>query len=616
MNKDIFIMIPAYEDGTLVATIEDALARADNPDNLYFAIAMQYKETPYPDVSKWKSNPNFIFINYDVDSRPGVMQLRNRLAKLHAHQEYVLLCDSHTTFADSWDTLLINDYVKLQQLHGHQVIISAQMGEDTRLVDGNDQRCWCDGSGKPQIHMVPTWDKPDPESIQTFDFLSAKPSPILMEHQDFVRTHYSSHHMFFMHKDYIADGWMFDSARNYGEETFSSWIAFMKGWTIYVSFANVYMYHNQNANGNYSEIAKTKTFSALTDKGKTIYEIIRAMLYNEGKYAIDSKHQARDFYEAIGLAEQYDKLISLKVFEDPEAPDFDEQPISVVTGGAGFIGSHLVDKLLSIGHKVVVIDNESAKTHDSFYWNDSPDVTNCKLDITDYDETRHLYLGADYVFHLAAQARIQPSIVEDPTQTVHTNVYGTSVVLQCAKEAGVKRFILASTSSIYGNGNLPNRETNTNNCLNPYSASKLAAESLAKVYSNIFNLEVVILRYFNVYGLREPQRGSYAPVMGIFERQLKNGEPLTVVGDGSQKRDFTHVSDIVDGTVAAAMASLKTGEIINLGTGTNYSIKDIALSISSNIEYVPARAGEAKATLADISKAKSLLGYDPKQSLY
>jgi UDP-glucose 4-epimerase len=605
-------MIPAYEDGTLVNTVNDCIKNADRPESLSFAIAMQYKECPYPDVEEFRKSPNFIFVDYDVDSRPGVMQLRNRLARLHSGQEYVLLCDSHTTFVQGWDTKLINDYLDLQSKHGHQVIISAQMGEDTRHIDGNDQNCNCKDYDGPQPHAYTVWNKPESE-VTNFDFLHAEPKVIISEHQDFVPTYYSSHHMFFFHHDYIKDGWMFDSARNYGEETFSSYIAFMRGWTIYRSYKNVYMYHNQNANGNYSEIAKTKTFSALTDRGRTIYQIIRSMLYNVGPYKINSDRQPRDFYVAIGLEKEYDRIIELGLFSDPEAPDFGEQPISIVTGGAGFIGSNLVDRLISLGHKVIVIDNESSESHDQFYWNDQ--ATNCKLDITNYDDTRHIYNGADYVFHLAAQPRIQPSIQEDPTKTIHTNVYGTSVVLQCAREAMVQRVILASTSSIYGNGSLPNKESDPANCLNPYSASKLAAENIANIYKNLFNLDVVILRYFNVYGLREPVRGSYAPVVGRFLKQFFSDEPLTIVGDGGQRRDFTHVDDVVSATISAATCTIPDNNIINVGTGTNFSINEIAGTISNNVEYVDSRKGEAQNTLADISSAASALGYSPSKSV-
>lgn len=316
-------MIPAYEDQVLVATIRDAIDKSENPENLYFAVAMQFDEVPYPDISEWKSNPNFKFLDYEVASRPGVMQLRNILAKHHKDQEYVLLCDSHMTFEDAWDTKLMEDYKILQSLQGEKVIISAQMGEDMRHL-GYSYQCNChSGSGKAH-HRITTWDRP--KKIDNFTFLKASTAGAVTEHEDFIPTYYSSHHMFFFQKDYILDGWMFDSVRNYGEETFSSWIAFMKGWTIYTSYRHVYMYHNHNANGDYLESLKTKSFSALIDLGSTIYEVIRAMLYNEGKYSIKTNKDPREFYDVIGLGYAYDAIIASKQFESSTPPDFGDTP--------------------------------------------------------------------------------------------------------------------------------------------------------------------------------------------------------------------------------------------------------------------------------------------------
>lgn len=287
----------------------------------------------------------------------------------------------------------------------------------------------------------------------------------------------------------------------------------------------------------------------------------------------------------------------------------------LVTGGAGFIGSHLVDELISLGHEVIVIDNESAISNESFYWN--PSAKNYINDVCDYNSTKQLYEDVDYVFHLAAQARIQPSI-NNPINTINVNAVGTATVLQCALEANVKRVIYSSTSSIYGKNKTPNFEYQSADCLTAYSASKLAGENFCKVYNDTHELETVILRYFNVYGERQPLKGIYAPVIGLFIKQNKEAEPLTIVGDGEQKRDFTYVKDIVRANILAATKPIDKkflGNVYNVGSGKNYSINQIALSISSKIKFVPKRLGEANETLSDTTKIKEVFGWEPKKSL-
>jgi len=233
---------------------------------------------------------------------------------------------------------------------------------------------------------------------------------------------------------------------------------------------------------------------------------------------------------------------------------------SLVTGGAGFIGSNLVDRLLALGHEVVVIDNEYSDAHDQFYWNEQ--AQNYHYDIRDYDSTRPLYDGVDYVFHIAAEARIQPAI-ENPIEAVSINSVGTCTVLQCAREAGVKRVMYSSTSSAYGLKNeLPNVETQPDDCLNPYSISKTNGEKLCSMYTELFGLPTVIFRYFNVYGERQPLRGQYAPVVGIFLRQRDAGEPLTIVGDGEQRRDFTYVGDVVNAMLWQQSAIQRKGHSV------------------------------------------------------
>ena len=288
---------------------------------------------------------------------------------------------------------------------------------------------------------------------------------------------------------------------------------------------------------------------------------------------------------------------------------------SLVTGGAGFIGSNLVDRLIEIGHEVVVIDNEYSDVHEQFYWNDK--AKNYKYDIRDYENTRPLYDGVDYVFHIAAEARIQPAI-ENPIQAVSINSVGTCTVLQCAREAGVKRVMYSSTSSGYGMNETPNVETQMDDCLNPYSVSKVNGEKLCKMYTNLYGLQTICFRYFNVYGERQPLRGQYAPVIGIFLRQRAAGEPLTIVGDGEQRRDFTYVGDVVSANLLAATKEVDSdvfGQLYNVGTGTNYSVNQIARMFDHPSEYIPPRPGEARVSLANNQKIRSTFGWESTMKL-
>ena len=285
---------------------------------------------------------------------------------------------------------------------------------------------------------------------------------------------------------------------------------------------------------------------------------------------------------------------------------------ALVTGGAGFIGSNLVDKLIEMDHEVVVIDNQSAECNEQFYWNSK--ANNHRLDICNYESTRSLYDGIDFVFHLAAESRLQPAIL-NPIEAVTKNVVGTCTVLQCAREAGVKKVIYSSTSSAYGLNKYPNYETDPNDCLNPYSVSKVAGEELCKMYTNLYGLRTIIFRYFNVYGERSPTTGQYAPVIGIFLRQKNDNQPLTIVGDGSQKRDFVHVHDVTNANILAELTNIPDeyyGQVYNIGSGENISILEIAKIISDNYVHVPSRDGEAKTTLSCIDKAKNIFGWEPK----
>lgn len=286
-------------------------------------------------------------------------------------------------------------------------------------------------------------------------------------------------------------------------------------------------------------------------------------------------------------------------------------PKSLVTGGAGFIGSNLVEYLQKQGHQVSIIDNESAN-NDNFYWAEG-NVGAHVADITDYGSIRPLFEGVDYVFHLAAESRLQPAI-ENPINAVTKNCVGTTTVLQCAREANVQRFVYSSTSSGYGNNPYPNVESQPDDCLNPYSASKVAGEKFCKMYNDLYGLETVVLRYFNVFGNRSPSRGQYAPVISIFQRQKEAGESLTIVGDGSQRRDFVHVEDVARANYLAAILPIKEhgGEVFNVGSGKCYSIQSIADAIDSNQVYIPSRSGEMDTTFADITKIGKVLGWTPE----
>jgi len=283
----------------------------------------------------------------------------------------------------------------------------------------------------------------------------------------------------------------------------------------------------------------------------------------------------------------------------------------LVTGGAGFIGSHVVDQLLALGHDVVVVDDESAECNEEFFWNDR--CENHKVDITDYESLEPLFRGISGVFHLAAESRIQPAI-ENPSRAASVNVVGTCNVLQAARSHGVERVVYSATSSAYGLKNTPPlHEEMPNDCLNPYSVTKVGGEELCKMYTKLFGLNTVILRYFNVYGERQPLKGQYAPVVGIFQRQVSNGEPMTIVGDGEQRRDFTHVSDVANANLLAMTSDNSTifGEIFNVGTGTNISVLQLSEMIGDHKVHIPSRPGEAQSTLADISKIRSMLKWEP-----
>jgi UDP-glucose 4-epimerase len=283
-----------------------------------------------------------------------------------------------------------------------------------------------------------------------------------------------------------------------------------------------------------------------------------------------------------------------------------------VTGGAGFIGSNLVDKLIDEGHKVFVIDNllsgkkENINRKAIFY----------KADICHLDKISPLFKGVDYVFHLAANPKVVFS-VENPIESNQINVDGTLNVLYASYKNKVKRLIFASSAAVYGNiKKLPLKENMTPKPISPYGLHKLIGEYYCKLFSNLYNLETVCLRYFNVYGPRMDPNGPYALVIGKFLKLRKENRPLTIYGDGKQTRDFVYVDDVIKANILA-MKSKKvgSGEVINICSGRNYSINYIAKLIGGKKIYLPARKGEMKHTLGDNSLAKKLLGWKPEISL-
>ena len=283
----------------------------------------------------------------------------------------------------------------------------------------------------------------------------------------------------------------------------------------------------------------------------------------------------------------------------------------LVTGGAGFIGSNLVDELVKQKHRVLVIDNLS--TGKKEYLNRKAKFF--KTDITDYKSIAPLFKGIDCVFHLAALARIQPSII-NPGLSFDNNVQGTFNVLLASKENKVKRLVYSASSSAYGDQRkLPLKESMIPSPKNPYALFKYMGEEMCQLFFQLYGLPVVCLRYFNVYGERQSVQGAYSTVIGIFLKQKKKGKPLTIVGDGNQRRDFTYVKDVVRANILAMKSKKAVGNLINIGSSRNYSVNSVAKIIDKNHVFIPPRPGESRITLADISKAKKLLGWQPKTKL-
>lgn len=283
----------------------------------------------------------------------------------------------------------------------------------------------------------------------------------------------------------------------------------------------------------------------------------------------------------------------------------------VVTGGAGFIGSHLVDALIDRNFDVYVVDNLSNGKEDNI----NKKAKFFKEDIRNLKAIKEIINGAEYIFHLASLPRVQFSI-EHPVESHDVNVNGTLNVLIAAKDNGVKKVIYSASSSAYGEQDgMPLREEMAANPISPYGLQKYIGELECKVFNRVYGLPTVSLRYFNVYGPRFNAEGAYALVIGKFLKQKKEGKPLTIVPDGEQTRDFTHVRDAVSANILAMESgNVGKGEVINIGAGRNQSVNKIAAMIGGPTEFCEPRL-EPKHTLADNTKAKKLLGWEPKISI-
>lgn len=288
---------------------------------------------------------------------------------------------------------------------------------------------------------------------------------------------------------------------------------------------------------------------------------------------------------------------------------------TIVTGGAGFIGSHLAELLMAQGHKVTVIDNLTSGREKNFETISSKSGFKfVNADIRDAESLQPHFVGVDWVFHLAGLADIVPSI-EMPAQYYSTNVTGTFNVLECARQAGVKRFMYAASSSSYGIPDVyPTPETSPIKPQYPYALTKYMGEELVLHWANVYKLPAVSLRLFNVYGVRSRTSGAYGAVFGVFLAQKLNDKPLTVVGDGQQTRDFTYVTDVADAFITAAKSSV-AGEAMNVGSGNHYSVNRLVGLLGGEVEYIPKRPGEPDCTFADVSKIERLLGWKASVNL-
>lgn len=285
----------------------------------------------------------------------------------------------------------------------------------------------------------------------------------------------------------------------------------------------------------------------------------------------------------------------------------------IVTGGAGFIGSHLTEKLLCMGADITVIDNFSTGRKDNLK-DFIKKINVIEADISLEGEWQKSFQDADWVIHLAALADIVPSI-ENPRRYFESNVSGTLNVLEAAKNSNIKRFIYSASSSCYGiPENYPTNENSFIDTRYPYALTKYLGEELVLHWEKVFKIPSISLRFFNVYGTKSRTSGTYGAVFGVFLAQKLKNKPFTVVGDGTQTRDFTYVSDVVEAIIAAAKSNI-SGEVINIGSDNTYSVNQLVDLLGGEVIYIPKRPGEPDCTWADITKAKKTLDWTPKISL-
>ena len=286
----------------------------------------------------------------------------------------------------------------------------------------------------------------------------------------------------------------------------------------------------------------------------------------------------------------------------------------LVTGGAGFIGSHLVERLLVDGCAVAVLDNFSTGRMENLdYIKNNPRLSIHHVDVSSYSDIKQFLENVDWVFHLAALADIVPSI-QQPLTYHKANVDGTIAVLEAARWAGVKRFVYAASSSCYGIPNeFPTPETAPIRPTYPYALTKYLGEQYVLHWNKVYKLPCISLRLFNVYGPRSRTSGAYGAVFGVFLAQKLAGKPFTVVGDGTQTRDFTFVTDVVDAFMRAAKSEI-TGEVFNVGSGNTYSVNHLVSLLGGDVVHIPKRPGEPDCTFADIRKISRMLGWRPKVS--
>jgi len=287
---------------------------------------------------------------------------------------------------------------------------------------------------------------------------------------------------------------------------------------------------------------------------------------------------------------------------------------TIVTGGAGFIGSHLCELLLAKGHEVVALDNlVSGRMNNLRDFKQHPHFDLIQADIRDRASIRPIFSGIDWVFHLAGLADIVPSI-EQPEAYFNTNVNGTFNVLECAREHKIKRLVYAASSSSYGiPDTYPTPESSPMKPQYPYALTKHMGEEILLHWSSIYKLPAVSLRLFNVFGPRSRTSGAYGAVFGVFLAQKLNQQPLTIVGDGAQSRDFTFVTDVAEAFLRAAESNI-SGEAMNVGSGNHYSVNRLAELLGGDIENIPKRPGEPDCTFADTGKIRTLLGWKPRVS--